>query len=327
VLYRTDPRHLGYLRRFQLTDAGREVVAHDGLRRVRRPEVENDGRTIPRLILGRLANAITTGYSLDEVRHFALDQGLPRTYSSESNYQEDPPGYLLDVLSQLDRGTPDDRARLRSLLAAYLTGRLDACPTAWQRAEFLQQLARAGWHLRDEGLVIGEFVPAEITEDPPISPPVNAVDPAANIFLVHGREMNRVQEVARLIERCTGRDAVILHEQANRGRTLIEKFEHNAAKAAYAVVLLTADDVGRLATDNPSKQRPRARQNVVLELGFFFSQLGRDHVAVLIDPGVERPSDIDGLVYIEFDPQGSWKLDLLREFPGAGLPVDLSRAI
>jgi predicted nucleotide-binding protein len=134
-------------------------------------------------------------------------------------------------------------------------------------------------------------------------------DSPAGVFIVHGRDEAVRESVARVLEKA-GRQVVILHEQANRGRTLIEKFEQHAAEAGFAIILLTGDDVGGLSeTDLHS----RARQNVVFEMGFFYGLLGRDRVAVLFEPGVEKPSDIDGLVYIELDKAGAWKTALLNE--------------
>jgi predicted nucleotide-binding protein len=126
-----------------------------------------------------------------------------------------------------------------------------------------------------------------------------------------------------MLERSTTRDVVVLNEQPNAGRTLLEKFLAQAASAAYAVVLITADDVG--GETSAGERRPRGRQNVILELGYFFGSLGRDRVAVLLDHDVERPSDIDGLVYIEFDAAGAWKLALARELVSAGIEVDYGK--
>ncbi len=125
-----------------------------------------------------------------------------------------------------------------------------------------------------------------------------------------------------MLERSTGREVIVLHEQPNQERTILEKFEHHAVDAAYAVVLLTGDDQGGLSADSP---RPRGRQNVVFELGFFFGKLGRRRVAVLVEPDVERPSDIDGLVYIPLDTAGTWKYALVRELMSSGIPADLAR--
>jgi Predicted nucleotide-binding protein containing TIR-like domain len=149
-------------------------------------------------------------------------------------------------------------------------------------------------------------------EQAPLSPA------AQSVFIVHGRDQAARETVARFIERL-GLTAIILHEQANQGRTLIEKFEANA-QVAFAIVLLTADD-----TCNPGISR--ARQNVIFELGYFFGTLGRKRVAALYVPGVELPSDVQGLAYIEWDSKDAWRFLLARELAAAGLPVDASRLL
>ena len=143
----------------------------------------------------------------------------------------------------------------------------------------------------------------------------------ATVFVVHGHDGERKLEVAGFIERVTGSRPTILHEQANRGRTIIEKFEGHAGDAGFAVVLLTSDDVGGV---NAESLQPRARQNVVLELGFFMGSLGRSNVAALFEEGVELPSDIDGVLYVPL--AGDWKLQLAKEMRAAGIDVDLNRA-
>jgi len=95
------------------------------------------------------------------------------------------------------------------------------------------------------------------------------------------------------------------------------------ARDHYAVVLLTGDDEGRLRGEQDL--RPRARQNVVLELGFFLGLLGRGRVAVLAAPGVDHPSDISGLVDIPLDPGGAWPHHLLNELEAAGISVDRNK--
>jgi predicted nucleotide-binding protein len=127
--------------------------------------------------------------------------------------------------------------------------------------------------------------------------------------------------VARLLERM-GFEAVILHERANKGRSLITKFSEEAAGIGYAVVLMTPDDVGGKVGDD---QRPRARQNVIFELGFFIGALGPERVAAIVAGDVERPSDYDGVVYIPFD--ADWKARLVRELEAAGFEVDWNRAM
>ncbi len=142
------------------------------------------------------------------------------------------------------------------------------------------------------------------------------------VFLVHGRNDGIKSEVARLIEKLS-LPVIILHEQPNEGQTIVEKFEKHAARSNFAVVLLTADDQGGLK-DSPTFSL-RARQNVVLELGYFMGKFTRKNVCALYENGVELPSDYAGILYIPFDSNGAWKLQLAKEMKTAGLPVDITK--
>lgn len=148
------------------------------------------------------------------------------------------------------------------------------------------------------------------------------------VFIVHGREHGLKEATARLVERL-GYEAVILHERPNRGRTVIEKFEQEA-NAAFAVVLLTPDDEGRLRAegDKSNELVARARQNVVWEFGYFSGALGRARVAALVADGeLEQPSDLQGVIYIPVatvEDMG-WRIALAREMRAAGLDVDLNK--
>lgn len=144
---------------------------------------------------------------------------------------------------------------------------------------------------------------------------------ALRVFVVHGHDYGPRDSVARLLSRL-GFDPVILDEQPNKGRTIIEKFV-DYTNVAYAVVVMTPDDMG--AQKGGGTAKPRARQNVVLELGFFIGRLGRDHVAAVVVGNVEQPSDVQGVLYIPFDAAGAWRGKLAREMKEAGLPVDFNR--
>jgi len=126
----------------------------------------------------------------------------------------------------------------------------------------------------------------------------------AGVFIVHGRDSSAEYQLKDLL-RDWGLEPIILHEQPNRGRAIIEKFEEHSAGVGCAIVLLTPDDEGRQV--KTSDWKPRARQNVVFELGYFFAQLGRDKVICLYRSNVELPSDVSGIIYIPFDE------DLKRE--------------
>lgn len=142
------------------------------------------------------------------------------------------------------------------------------------------------------------------------------------VFVVHGHDDALKQTTARLLEQLD-LDAIILHEQPNIGRTIIEKFE-DYSDVPFAVVLLTPDDMAYPRDADPKEGRPRARQNVVLELGFFLGRLGRKRVAAL-HKGNERfelPSDYTGVVFIPVDDAGKWQFDLVRELKASGVEVD-----
>ncbi|MCH9032144.1 MAG: nucleotide-binding protein [candidate division Zixibacteria bacterium] len=143
------------------------------------------------------------------------------------------------------------------------------------------------------------------------------------VFIVHGHDEAKKLSVARLVE-SVGLEAIILHEQENSSRTLIEKLEHNS-DVAFAIILLTPDDVGGEKNGDHSELQPRARQNVIFEHGFFMGLLGRKNICSLYVKGVELPNDQMGIVYTVFDNEGSWKYKLGREMKAAHLDVDLNK--
>ena len=149
----------------------------------------------------------------------------------------------------------------------------------------------------------------------------NKASSAAPIFIVHGRDTLRAESVAHTVSTATGRKTIILRDQPNEGRVLIEKIERHAAPASYAIIVMTPDDHGSRADETGT--RPRARQNVIFEMGYFCGLIGRRNVCVLVRPGVEKPSDMDGVVYITFDDDRAWKTELLRELRHAGFSIDL----
>ena len=140
------------------------------------------------------------------------------------------------------------------------------------------------------------------------------------VFMVHGRDLYAAESIARAVEKL-GLEAIILHEKPDEGRTIIEKLEALAKNASFAIVLFTPDDVGNLDKTD-SKPNPRARQNVIFELGYFIGKLGRERVHSIYKGEVESPSDIDGILYIRMDEPGAWKQKLAQEMESAGLPIN-----
>lgn len=144
------------------------------------------------------------------------------------------------------------------------------------------------------------------------------------VFIIHGKDNAAKVAVARFLKSLKLKP-VILHEEANEGRTIIEKFEEHA-QVAFAVVLLTPDDAGALENEK-DKLKPRARQNVIFEFGYFIGRLGRKRVCALTKGDLEMPSDYDGVLYVPLDDAGSWKLPLVKELRAAGLNVDANLAL
>ena len=155
--------------------------------------------------------------------------------------------------------------------------------------------------------------------------PPSAVSPQSQvrgnkIFLVHGHDPATKLEVADFLLKVTGESPIILHKQADEGRVTIEKFEDKASDAGFAVVLLTADDEGNAKGESP---KPRARQNVIFELGYFIGKLGRNRICILYEKGVELPSDYEGVLYIEIG-KDNWLLNLAKEIKAAGFQADMN---
>lgn len=170
------------------------------------------------------------------------------------------------------------------------------------------QLLTAAIALLEERLSIAEEKEEEAL------PSLGKIAPrhSKRIFIVHGHDNEPKEAVARFLSGL-GYEPVILHEMANRGRTIIQKFREEASDVGFAVVLMTPDD------EMPSGEC-RARQNVILELGFFLGQLGPDKVAAIVKGELETPSDFDGVVYTPYD--AGWKVALAKELQAAGYVID-----
>jgi CheY-like chemotaxis protein len=121
------------------------------------------------------------------------------------------------------------------------------------------------------------------------------------IFIVHGHDEEPIKELKKLLKDLfDSSEIVILRDLPGQGRTIIEKFEKTAESVDIVFVLLTPDDLG-FPRGTPEKIKGRARQNVILELGYFYAKLQRTRgrVIVLCKGDVEKPSDIVGIEYID----------------------------
>lgn len=228
----------------------------------------------------------------DEVKALqrSIDESLERVFGRESSDYE-----RYRAASRLDNGPLTIGGYAQRDTARYWTeGRSSSIALLRQAVRGLHEMIEDG------------------DSQPTISPATAKAEMDANrVFIVHGRDKETKLEVARFVEKL-GLEPIILDEQANQGRTLIEKFEAHS-NVGYAIVLLTPDDEGALKGE---PMRDRARQNVVLELGFFVGRLGRGRVAALVKGDLEYPSDITGLVWTLLS--GNWKYELMEELKAAG---------
>lgn len=143
---------------------------------------------------------------------------------------------------------------------------------------------------------------AEINNTVDISPA--KVMAKGKVFVVHGHDQTSREQLELIIHKL-GLDPYVLQNTGGAGLTIIEALEHeigpNAAEVKFGIVLLTPDDFGYSKTDGADKAVPRARQNVVLEMGMLLSSIGRKNVAILKKGHVDIPSDAQGILYLGFN--------------------------
>lgn len=185
---------------------------------------------------------------------------------------------------------------------------------------------------RQELITASVLQPKSVTQAAPTSwnpPPSKAISQSMlaqpgsvvarnkrKVFIVHGRDNEAKQEVSRFIAEL-GLEAIILHEQASAGMTIIEKIERYSNDADFALVLYTPCDLGRGSHEN-NPPKKRARQNVVFEHGYLMAKLGRENVCALVKSDLEKPNDISGVVYVDLDQAGAWKIEVSKELRACG---------
>ncbi len=158
----------------------------------------------------------------------------------------------------------------------------------------------------------------EETKEKQVVKKVEKAKSFSKIFIVHGHDEALKQSVARLIEK-QNIEAVILSEKANKGKTIIEKLEEHS-DVGCAICLFTPDDTGK--ANKETDYKARARQNVVLEAGFFMGKLGREYVVYLASSELEMPSDLQGVVYTS---TSNWEFSLLKELKDMGYNIDFNK--
>lgn len=135
------------------------------------------------------------------------------------------------------------------------------------------------------------------------------------VFIIHGHDNELKTEVQLLLTRA-GVNNIVLHEQADKGRTIIDKLVEESSNSNYAIALLSPDD-----TLEDGSQR--ARQNVILEVGYFMGKLGKERVRLLRKGNIEIPSDLQGILYEDYDKSSAWKIKICKELMAVGIYVDI----
>lgn len=159
-----------------------------------------------------------------------------------------------------------------------------------------------------------------------LSNPVSAEATNKKVFVVYGHDTNVRTQLEAMLRRWD-LEPLILDQLLSSGQTIIEKLEEYTSQVNFGIVLATPDDIGYPKNDE-NKKRYRVRQNVVLELGMLLSRIGREKVAILLSQAeeMEKPSDIDGLIYIPFKENvEEAKLSLAKEMQNHGYTLDIAK--
>lgn len=258
-----------------------------------------------------LASALSThacGGSADNNEYSALRQELLSIPDIES---------LVPSFVRLNRDLTSFRHFIQSKFKTYA-----------ERRNFISEQFTPLLDFVEFGQQNGDVPPKPLTPSP--MPKLVVEDGAAvnltsarnkrKVFIVHGRDNEAKQEVARFIS-ALGLEPIILHEQASAGMTIIEKIERYANDADFALVLYTPCDHGRGVHETKVPARYRARQNVVFEHGYLMAKLGRENVCALVKGEIETPNDISGVVYVSLDGYGGWKIEVTKELKACGYDV------
>jgi hypothetical protein len=164
-----------------------------------------------------------------------------------------------------------------------------------------------------------------VREEPPPTVLLNQSHlPGGNVLLIHGRDEATKDSLLEFLEKL-GLHPLVLHEQPDGGKSIIEKFEESI-NIDFAIILITPDDIAA-PRHKPKERQTRVSQNVIFELGYFWGKLGRGRVCALFKEGVEIPFDTSETMYIPMDPRGGWRLLVAKEMKQSGMEIDLNKAI
>jgi predicted nucleotide-binding protein len=227
---------------------------------------------------------------------------------------------------ELDTESAPDVEHVRGDLQPFAAPRTNEAPA---EAELSQPRRAVG-----AGLAHSQLLGAELAQHAQPAPPAErepheapATARTREVYLAHGRDEKWKQAVEHLLEQAGEHEIKIVNRRANERARLIEELREDAPGSHYAVVLLTADDVGgaRLESDTEPYFSTRAHQEVVFEMGFLVAALSPGRVCVLYEDGVELPCDLDGVLHVRLDLAGTWQPKLLLHLRRAGFDYDMNK--
>jgi predicted nucleotide-binding protein len=268
---------------------------------------KNDALAQLDVFLGRLENDVATAYA-----ERGGDFGRERFAAWRRQFEK-----------FLDANLPGASSRLSAKLQkmVYTRGRSESDLSVFMREDGEPCIAFIDSLKLD--IQNGEFEGHPIAAEEVIKKQTHNDQNSKRIFVVHGHDELLKTKTARFIEKL-GYEAIILHEQASRGMTIIEKIEANT-DVGFAIVLYSPDDKGNTAVAaDKGELVMRARQNVVFEHGYLMAKLSRAHVVPLVSGKMELPSDISGVVYVD---DTNWQFEIAKEMKAAGYTINFNKLI
>lgn len=256
-------------------------------------------------------------YELDKTNISEIEERIIYPFLRKEDFQFD--GYFLKY-GEIKRISIKETQKSAVELAQYENDHMDSSIVMYVSPSDIVSYTE---HTKDITTAIFEKAKAAVKNSPMPKVEKEISMDRSKVFIVHGKDDLAKTEAARLIEKL-GLSAVILHEQASTGKTIIEKIEEYT-NVGFALVLYTPCDVGSVLGDADTK--PRARQNVVFEHGYLIAKLGRKNVCALVKGKVEIPNDISGVVYVPFDTHGAWHLAVAKELRSAGYNIDMNKVV
>lgn len=248
-------------------------------------------------------------------------KSIPTLFCVEGEASSSRVGHLTDI--KVKNGAVRIEFQFDLGVRPIRRGKIESASILFELGRF--EMTRTHWAIKDDDLwgILGKMGLKAAAAQRRAEKVKSKIEPAIatepdstkhQVFIVHGHDEVTKYEMAAELRRLSC-EAVILHEQASGGMTVIEKIEHYT-NVGFAVVLYTPCDMGGKKSEEMSLS-PRARQNVVFEHGYLIGKLGRERVLAFVKGRIETPSDISGVIYIPLDDKDGWKSSLKTEMLAA----------